>query len=487
MTFAELLDRIGGMGRFQVVHVALLVTPVLLTASHNLLQNFSAAVPEHHCRVRLVGNGTEWHSNRTQATEEDLLWAAIPKDASGKPEKCRRFVRPRWHLPNASADGGNGTEWETEPCHDGWVYDQSVFTNTIIMEWDLVCNLRTRRQAAQSIYMGGVLVGALVFGSLADRFGRKAVLSWSYLQMAVSGVCTAFSPTLTAYCVFRFLVGMALSGIVLNCMSLVLEWVPTHVRTVAGTVVGYSATFGQILLPGLAYALPDWRWLQLAASMPFFAFFLYSWWFAESARWLVLSGKLDEAVRVLKKVAQFNGKKDEGEKLTTEVLKSSMQKELALAQTSYSVASLVQTRTVRRISCCISSVWFATSFAYYGLAMDLQNFGFSIYLIQVAFGSIDIPAKLGAAIGMSYVGRRTTQASSVILAGVAILANIFVPQDLQGLRTSLAVLGKGCLASSFNCLYLYTGELYPTVIRFFSTLADRPGWGWAARWPAWGA
>uniref|UniRef100_A0A803SUU0 Uncharacterized protein n=1 Tax=Anolis carolinensis TaxID=28377 RepID=A0A803SUU0_ANOCA len=134
MTFAELLDRMGGMGRFQVVHVALLVTPVLLTASHNLLQNFSAAVPEHHCRVRLVGNGTEWHSNRTQATEEDLLWAAIPKDASGKPEKCRRFVRPRWHLPNASADGGNGTEWETEPCHDGWVYDQSVFTNTIIME-----------------------------------------------------------------------------------------------------------------------------------------------------------------------------------------------------------------------------------------------------------------------------------------------------------------------------------------------------------------
>ncbi|KAL8184138.1 UNVERIFIED_CONTAM: hypothetical protein K2H54_007424 [Gekko kuhli] len=97
--------------------------------------------------------------------------------------------------------------------------------------------------------------------------------------------------------------------------------------------------------------------------------------------------------------------------------------------------------------------------------MDLQNFGFSIYLIQVAFGSIDIPAKLIAAIGMNYIGRRSTQALSVILAGLAILANIFVPNDLRTLRTSLAVLGKGCLASSFNCLYLYTGELFPTVIR----------------------
>lgn len=71
---------------------------------------------------------------------------------------------------------------------------------------------------------------------------------------------------------------------------------------------------------------------------------------------------------------------------------------------------------------------FATSFAFYGLAMDLQHFGFNIYLIQVAFGSIDIPAKLGSAIGMSFIGRRATQAASVILAGLAILANIFVPR-----------------------------------------------------------
>lgn len=168
---------------------------------------------------------------------------------------------------------------------------------------------------------------------------------------------------------------------------------------------------------------------------------------------------------------------------SSQVLKLNMQKEMALAQSSHTLVSLVRTPTVRRISCCISSVWcasliafhilppdngpgggevfhplvlrikpggtcafngrlfhplslsrFATSFSYYGLAMDLQNFGFSLYLIQVAFGSIDIPAKLGAAIGMSYVGRRATQASSLILAGLAILANIFVPpgESLRG-------------------------------------------------------
>lgn len=42
---------------------------------------------------------------------------------------------------------------------------------------------------------------------------------------------------------------------------------------------------------------------------------------------------------------------------------------------------------------------------------------------------------------------------------------VLIPADLRTLRTALAVFGKGCLAASFNCVFLYTGELYPTVIR----------------------
>ena len=50
MSFGAVLSRVGGAGRFQALQVLLLSVPILLMAAHNLLQNFTAAVPPHRCR-----------------------------------------------------------------------------------------------------------------------------------------------------------------------------------------------------------------------------------------------------------------------------------------------------------------------------------------------------------------------------------------------------------------------------------------------------
>uniref|UniRef100_A0A8D2J8G0 Major facilitator superfamily (MFS) profile domain-containing protein n=1 Tax=Varanus komodoensis TaxID=61221 RepID=A0A8D2J8G0_VARKO len=448
MGFAEILDSLGGMGRFQKTSVAFLALPLMMLASHNLLQNFTAGVP------------------RLPLGADSLLRVSIPMDGNRRAESCRRFATPQWRLLDPNATLGNDTAApETEPCADGWAYDQSVFASTIVSEWDLVCDSWTLRQMAQSLYMAGVLIGSIIFGGLSDRFGRKALIVWCYLQMGAAGACTAFVPNFTGYCLLRFLCGMAMSGISLNSVSLCMEWIPTKYRAIVGTINGYCYTIGQFILAGAAYAISDWRWLQLTVSLPFFVFFLYSWLFVESARWLAISGKQEQAVRSLKKAAWINGRKKEGEKLSVEFLKASMQKELSSTKTNHSMADLVRTPAVRKISCGVSFVWFATSFAYYGLAMDLQNFGFDLYLTQLVFGAVDFPAKLISVITITYVGRRFSQALSLILAGLCILVNVFVPQDLANLRMTFAVIGKGSLAASFNCAYIFSGELFPTVIR----------------------
>uniref|UniRef100_G1SJ31 Major facilitator superfamily (MFS) profile domain-containing protein n=1 Tax=Oryctolagus cuniculus TaxID=9986 RepID=G1SJ31_RABIT len=439
MAFTDLLDALGGVGRFQLVYTALLLLPCGLLACHNFLQNFTAAMPPHHCRgpANLTNTSGVW------------LRATVPMDRLGALDSCRRFTEPQWVLLLPNASSGHGAA--TEGCVDGWEYDRSVFPSTIVTEWDLVCEARTLRDLAQSIYMAGVLLGAAVFGSLADRLGRKAPLVWSYLQLAVSGAATAYVSSFSAYCVFRFLMGMTFSGIILNSLSL-------------GKARGHFAIFGsertwlKVCL-GLGTGMSSTRpWVLLPPS-------LGPRWLPESSRWLLLHGKSQQALQNLRKVAALNGREEESKRLTTEAVSAYVQSEFASVRTSSSVLDLFRTPAIRKVTCCLVGVWFSNSVAYYGLAMDLHKFGLSLYLVQALFGIIDIPAMLLATITMIYVGRRATVASFLIMAGLTVIANMFVPEAMQTVRTAQAALGKGCLASSFICVYLFTGELYPTEIR----------------------
>ncbi|XP_037604807.1 solute carrier family 22 member 6 [Sebastes umbrosus] len=474
MPFGDLLDQVGGTGRFQILHVTLLCIPVLMMASHNLLQNFVAAVPPHFCSA---------HTNlsQSQLSPEEMLLVTVPLDQKGKPERCRRYVAPQWYLLTKNGTSSSGEAGDTEDgldvglqeCTDGWSYNMTERSSTIISDWHLVCDQRSLKQMGQTVYMGGVLVGALFFGGLADRYGRRILLLISNLLMAVAGTCAAFSTSFPLFCLFRFGCGMALSGVGLNTFSLIVEWIPTRVRTVVGTITGYCYTVGQLSLAVIAYFIRDWRWLTLAVSLPYFVFFLIAWWFHESSRWLALSNKPEQAIKNLKSVAKFNGRHEEGEKIDIKMLQESMKKEMSCSKGSYTVLDLFRTPTMRNITVCLSAVWLSTSFAYYGLAMDLQKFGVDIYLIQMIFGAVDIPAKVVITVTMSYIGRRPSQCGALIVAGVTILINLLVPYDKQTARTCLAVLGKGCLAASFNCCYLYSGELYPTIIR-------QNGMGWVS-------
>ncbi|XP_049993649.1 organic anion transporter 3 [Alexandromys fortis] len=442
MTFSEILDRVGSMGPSQYLLVTLLALPVLGIANHNLLQIFTATTPAHYCRPPPNASMGPW---------------VLPLSPNGKPEKCLRFV----HLPNGSLP--NDTQGATEPCLNGWIYNST--RDTIVTEWDLVCSSNKLKEMAQSVFMAGILIGGPVFGELSDRFGRKPILTWSYLMLAVSGSGAAFSPSLPIYTIFRFLCGCSISGISLSTVILNVEWVPTSVRAISSTSIGYCYTIGQFILSGLAYVIPQWRWLQLAVSVPFFIFSLLSWWVPESIRWLVLSGKFSKALKTLQRVATFNGKKEEGRKLTIEELKFSLQKDIASTKVKYGLSDLFRVSILRRVTFCLSLAWFSTGFAYYSLAMGVEEFGVNIYILQLIFGAVDIPAKFITILSISYLGRRITQGFLLLLAGGAILALIFVSPEMTLMRTALAVFGKGCLSGSFSCLFLYTSELYPTVLR----------------------
>lgn len=137
MTFADILDNLGGMGHFQRLTVAFLALPLMMMASHNLLQNFTAGVPGHHCQIHITANSTLLRQANSTADLEaaSLLRISIPLDRNRRAEKCRRFVTTQWRLldPNSSAVNESAAT-DTEPCADGWTYDRSVFASTIVSE-----------------------------------------------------------------------------------------------------------------------------------------------------------------------------------------------------------------------------------------------------------------------------------------------------------------------------------------------------------------
>ncbi|XP_047375581.1 solute carrier family 22 member 11 isoform X2 [Sciurus carolinensis] len=318
MAFEELLERTGGMGLFQALQVFTLLLLAVWIPSQMLIENFSAAIPDHRCWARTLDNGSETPANLTL---EALLAVSVPPGPSQQPHQCLRFRQPQWQLLDPNATAANWSEAATEPCVDGWVYDHSTFTSTIVTKWDLVCSSQALKPVGQSIYMAGILVGSFIWGLLSCRL--------------------------------RFLAAFGIAGIILTLSTLMVEWTTTHKRAATMTMLGCTYSMGQMALAGLAFALRDWQDLQLAVSVPLFVISLMSWWLPESARWLIIRGRTEQALRELKKVARINGHKEAKKTLTIEVLMSSMEEELVSAEDRGSVLDLFRVPMLRWRTCAL--------------------------------------------------------------------------------------------------------------------------------------
>nr|XP_004656514.1 solute carrier family 22 member 11 isoform X1 [Jaculus jaculus]XP_045000376.1 solute carrier family 22 member 11 isoform X1 [Jaculus jaculus]XP_045000382.1 solute carrier family 22 member 11 isoform X1 [Jaculus jaculus] len=462
MAFEDLLAQAGGAGLSHVLQVITMLLPAILIPLHMLLENFSAAIPDHRCWAHILDNSSEVPAN---LIHEALLTVSIPTGPNQQLHQCRRFHQPQWQLLDANTTATNWSDASTEPCMDGWVYDNRTFTSTVVTTWDLVCDSQGLKPMGQSIFMAGILAGAFIWGVLSHRFGRKSMLCWCCLQVGMAGTSAIFAPHFLIYCGLRFLSAFGIAGIILAQTVLLMEWTTTCKRTVTMTILGCTYSLGQMVLAGLAFVLRDWRDLQLAASVPFLAIFLLSWWLPESARWLIATGQPARALQELHKVARINGCKEAKKTLTLEVLMSSMGEEAGSSREQAAVLDLFCVPLLCPRTCTMMTVSFSLMLSYYGLVLDLQSLGGDIFLLQTLFGAVDFLGRATTILLLRFLGRRVTLAGSQALAGLCILANVLVPQDLQTLRVALAVMGKGCFGVSLTCFSMYRTELFPTPLR----------------------
>lgn len=244
-----------------------------------------------------------------------------------------------------------------------------------------------------------------------------------------------------------------------------------------GILISMDWSVSAALLPLISYFLNDWRSLTAAVTSPLFLAIITWWWLPESARWLISNGKVKRAHFYLSRCAKVNGREQLMADLKPEVLSKVIFVEDE--NRTYSYLDLMRTPRMRRLAFLTGSVWCGVAFMYYGISLNVVGFGVNIYLTQFIYGAIEIPAKAFMLVAVNKFGRRLTQAGTLVLTGLCILCNIFVPQDMGPLRTAVGALGKMFAESAFTTLFLYTTELYPTVMRQnglgFCSLVARTG------------
>jgi MFS family permease len=79
-----------------------------------------------------------------------------------------------------------------------------------------VCDKAALPTIAQAVFFGGAILGGLIFGWVADRYGRIPALVWTNIIGFVAGIATSFVTTFWAFCLCRFLVGLAFD----NCFTM---------------------------------------------------------------------------------------------------------------------------------------------------------------------------------------------------------------------------------------------------------------------------
>uniref|UniRef100_A0A673BMZ2 Major facilitator superfamily (MFS) profile domain-containing protein n=1 Tax=Sphaeramia orbicularis TaxID=375764 RepID=A0A673BMZ2_9TELE len=297
--------------------------------------------------------------------------------------------------------------------------------DSIVTEWLLIRHQAYKVSLAGSLFFAGLLVGNIVFGPLSDKIGRKPVYLTGFFLEVLFGYATAFAPNYEVFAVSRLLVGVMNGGIGLVCFVLSQEYVGKSYWAMTGTLTSMMFAVGIALFGALGYFIRPWRSLATAAN-------------SSGVLFLMLS-------RVGSAKAGNRG------------------------DSSASVLQLVIHPVLRLRTMVLMYVWYACSLVYYGLTMGASETSGNRFVNVSMYGLVELPAYPLCIyfINKHWAGRRKSMASFLCLAGSACLCTTLIPENTGTLLsvTSLALLGKLMVSAAFNIAYVYTSELYPTVIR----------------------
>ncbi|VDM91375.1 unnamed protein product [Litomosoides sigmodontis] len=459
MDFDSLLAEIGDFGPFQIALFFVICLPASLPSAFSAFnQPFVVGQPDHRCRM--------------PKGREDL--APVDEFATSEEMSCRQYNATEIDLFLNSTNKKNLADGDRKylknfsliPCQIGWIYDNSVYIDTLVTEFDLVCDRKHWVDLTSMSFYIGSFIGNVLFGYIADKFGRRASFFMILATLVVCGTMNSFAWDAYSFAILRLLTGLAFPALFQLPFIISMEFMGESGRIFSSVLLDAFFGVALVLLGVLAMLIRRWRQLIFFSSAPFVILFTYYFIIPESPRWLVSVGRYAEAKSIMKRLAKFNGRNEvDVDDLMLRFVRS--KHTLTEHSNKYNLVDLFRTPNVRKKTALITYIWFVNAVVYNCLTYNISNLPVNDYLSFIINGAVELPAYFLVWPLLDAIGRRWSLAGPMIIAGLACISTILTPITYEHpmFVAIMAYVGKFGIAGSFAVIYLFAGELYPTVLR----------------------
>ncbi|MCE0914047.1 MULTISPECIES: MFS transporter [unclassified Pseudomonas] len=184
--------------------------------------------------------------------------------------------------------------------YDLFIY--GVVLPVIMQEWALT---PLQAGALGSYALFGMMFGALAFGSLADRIGRKKGIALCFALFSGATILNGFASSPSEFGLYRFFAGLGCGGLMPNAVALMNEYAPKRLRSTLVAIMFSGYSLGGMLSAGIGILLlPRFGWESMffAAAVPLLFLPVILFYLPESIGFLVRQGRVDEARQLLKRL-----------------------------------------------------------------------------------------------------------------------------------------------------------------------------------------
>jgi MFS family permease len=331
---------------------------------------------------------------------------------------------------------------------------------------------------AATLYVIGACCGALFFGRLTDKFGRKKLFMVTLGVYLIATVATAFAPSMVWFGICRFFTGAGIGGEYAAINSAIDELIPARVRGTVDLAINGSYWIGTAVGAALSLVLLDksifasdlgWRLAFGIGAVLGVGIMLVRRFVPESPRWLMIHGRDDEAEEIVQDIERQvkDSTGDDLKDVRDKTIKINQRESIGFGVIAKTVFKVYPKRTIYGLALFIGQA-FLYNAIFFTYALVLSTFykvdsgKVGLYLIPFAIGNFLGPVVLGRL--YDTVGRRKMISSTYILSGILlfITALLFKAGTLNATTQTIAWCVIFFFASAgASSAYLTVSEIFP--------------------------